>query len=65
MAVARVTERVAQGGHSVPEAAIRRRFEAGWHNFNSKYKLLVDAWSLYDSSQPHPVLVEEGINDES
>ncbi|MEK6285537.1 MAG: AAA family ATPase [Acidobacteriota bacterium] len=64
MAVARVAYRVAQGGHFIPEAVIRRRFDAGWNNFNSKYKLLVNAWSLYDNSQPHPVLIEEGVNDE-
>src|SRR5882724_10962329 len=47
-AVARVSGRVAHGGHFVPEAVIRRRFTAGWDNFNSKYELLVNAWSLYD-----------------
>lgn len=64
MAVARVADRVAQGGHFIPEAVIRRRFDAGWHNFNSKYKLLVNAWSLYDNSQRQPVLIEEGVKDE-
>ena len=63
MAIARVAERVAQGGHLIPEAAIRRRFSAGWHNVNSKYKLLVNAWSLYDNSQPKPVLIAEAVND--
>jgi predicted ABC-type ATPase len=64
MAIARVAARVAQGGHSIPEAVIRRRFETGWLHFNSKYRLLVNAWSLYDNSQPKPVLVEEGVNDQ-
>jgi len=64
MAVTRVADRVAQGGHFIPEAVIRRRFDAGWRNFNSRYKLLVNAWSLYDNSQQHPVLIEEGVNDE-
>jgi predicted ABC-type ATPase len=65
MAIARVADRVAQGGHFVPEAVIRRRFDAGWRNFNSKYRLLVDAWSLYDNSQLEPVLIEEDVNDEA
>src|SRR5207244_4258954 len=64
MAVERVAYRVAQGGHFIPEAVIRRRFDGGWNNFNSKYKLLVNAWSLYDNSQRQPVLIEEGVNDE-
>jgi predicted ABC-type ATPase len=63
MAITRVGNRVAQGGHFVPEAVIRRRFQAGWRNFNSNYKLLVDAWSLYDNSQRPAVLIEEGANE--
>jgi predicted ABC-type ATPase len=63
MAVERVAYRVAQGGHFIPEAVIRRRFDAGWRNFNSNYKLLVNAWSLYDNSQRQPVLIEEGVNE--
>ena len=63
MAVERVAYRVAQGGHFIPEAVIQRRFDAGWHNFNSKYKLLVNAWSLYDNSQPESVLIEESVNE--
>jgi predicted ABC-type ATPase len=64
MAIARVADRVAQGGHFVPESVIRRRFDAGLDNFSLKYKLLVNAWSLYDNSQREPVLIEEGVNDE-
>jgi len=64
MAVARVADRVAQGGHFIPEAVIRRRFDAGWYNFNSRYKLLVNAWSQYDNSQRQPVLIEEGVKNE-
>ena len=65
LAVTRVADRVAQGGHFIPEAVIRRRFEAGLNNFNLKYKLLVNAWSLYDNSEQQPVLIEEGVNDEN
>jgi predicted ABC-type ATPase len=32
-AIARVAQRVAQGGHHIPEETIRRRFGAGLHNF--------------------------------
>lgn len=45
-AMARVAERVAQGGHAVPEATIRRRFAAGLRNFSHPYKGLVDMWQL-------------------
>jgi predicted ABC-type ATPase len=33
MVVQRVAERVRQGGHDIPEATIRRRFDAGMRLF--------------------------------
>lgn len=56
-AIARVEERVKQGGHSIPEAVIRRRFSAGRENFEQLYAPLVDAWALYDNSGKVPVLL--------
>ena len=58
--IARVAERVRQGGHSVPEQVIRRRFHAGLANFENVYKPLVDEWWLYDNSGVRPELVERG-----
>lgn len=60
MAVARVAERVRQGGHDIPETVIRRRFEAGRSNFERCYRDGVDAWALYDNSGNEPVLIEWG-----
>jgi predicted ABC-type ATPase len=60
MAVERVRERVRQGGHDVPEQVIRRRYEAGWRNFNRVYKRLVDHWFLYDNAGRDTVLLEKG-----
>lgn len=62
MAVARVAARVEQGGHSIPEAVIRRRFETGLRNFHEVYKPLVDAWTLYDNSDTSPVLIDRQEN---
>jgi predicted ABC-type ATPase len=59
-AIARVAARAAHGGHNIPETTIRRRYEAGWHNFNEVYKPLVDAWGLYDNSGSGPRLLLEG-----
>ena len=61
-AMARVAARVAQGGHSIPEDVIRRRFAAGLHNFHSVYTLLVNDWMLYDNTGQHPVRVATGEN---
>ena len=60
MAAARVRQRVAEGGHNVPEPVIYRRFHAGWSNFEFIYRDLVDEWALYDNSGENPVFLAEG-----
>jgi predicted ABC-type ATPase len=57
MAVARVANRVRQGGHNVPEHDIRRRYVAGQRNLFGLYRPLVSAWWLYDASHLPPTLV--------
>lgn len=61
-AMARVAERVRQGGHDIPEAVIRRRFVAGLKNFHDHYRAAVDDWALYDNSGSTPVMLEWGEN---
>jgi predicted ABC-type ATPase len=63
-AIARVAERVRQGGHDIPEPVIRRRFDAGLRNFSSLYAPLVDAWVLYDNSGNEPLLIDWKANHE-
>lgn len=60
MALARVAARVAQGGHDVPKATVRRRFDAGIRLFHGCYKPLVDFWQFYDNAGTQPILVAEG-----
>lgn len=57
-AIARVAERVKQGGHHIPDDVIRRRFAAGLRNFHEAYKSAVDAWALFDNVGETPVLLE-------
>jgi predicted ABC-type ATPase len=57
LAIERVRLRVAQGGHDIPEAVIRRRFAAGWTNFQDTFRPLVDAWRLYDAGTTPPTLL--------
>ncbi len=57
-AIARVAQRVKQGGHHIPEAVIRRRFAAGQKNFEKLYAPNVDAWALYDNSDSQPLLLD-------
>lgn len=61
-AIARVSERVRQGGHDIPEHVIRRRFAAGRKNLYSHYLPAVDDWAVYDNSGDTPVLLEWGEN---
>jgi predicted ABC-type ATPase len=57
-AVARVQQRVLQGGHDIPEAVIRRRFAAGLSNFHQHYAPAVDAWALYNNAGEAPELLD-------
>lgn len=61
-AIARVAERVRQGGHDVPEAVIRRRFASGWNNFLVHYQAAVNDWALYDNTEDEPAMLEWGEN---
>jgi len=59
-AIARVEQRVAEGGHDVPEPIIRRRFHAGLRNYEIVYRGLVNEWAEYDNSGETPKLLAEG-----
>ena len=59
VAIARVKQRVAVGGHHIPDGTARRRFAAGWYNFEQVYRDLVDGWSLHDSITAAPALIDE------
>jgi predicted ABC-type ATPase len=65
LAIARVRARVAAGGHHIPEADIRRRYERSLNNLNSLYLPLVDAWEIYDNSGNSFTLVAWGNGKQS
>lgn len=50
LAVARVSERVRQGGHHVPDDVVRRRFFSGLKNLFTRYPDEVDSWQVYDNA---------------
>jgi predicted ABC-type ATPase len=60
LALRRIAARVKQGGHGVPRADVLRRFTRSWDNFQKHYRLLADAWSVYDNSGAAPRLLEQG-----
>jgi predicted ABC-type ATPase len=54
LAIQRVADRVAMGGHSVPEDVIRRRYRTGLRNFFDVYLPLADMWTFFNSSTRRP-----------
>ncbi len=58
IAIDRVAVRVRQGGHDINEDVIKRRYNAGWNNFQNIYSSLVNDWAVYDNSGGQPLLIE-------
>lgn len=61
LAIARVAERVARGGHSVPDEVIRRRYYLGAINFAHFFIAMADSWLCYDNSRNEPLLIATGV----
>jgi predicted ABC-type ATPase len=57
----RVRQRVAKGGHDIPEEVQQRRFQLGIRNLATLYRPLLDHWRLYDNTfaRPHLIVEEE------
>jgi predicted ABC-type ATPase len=63
LAVQRVASRIQQGGHSVPEAVVQRRYWRGLANFIRLYRPLADTWIVCDNSGDGPAIVARGERD--
>jgi predicted ABC-type ATPase len=59
IALARIKERVAEGGHDVPEQDVKRRFHRGLYNLFKLYRPILDSWMLFDNSSANPTLIAE------
>jgi predicted ABC-type ATPase len=57
LALERIKSRVEEGGHDIPEAIVRRRFDRSLTNFFKLYKDLADSWSIFDNSSDAPALI--------
>lgn len=62
LAIARIKDRVSEGGHNVPAEDVRRRFIRGIYNFFNLYEPLVDSWMLFDNSKAKPILIAKRKN---
>lgn len=57
LALTRVRARVLAGGHNVPEAVVRRRFDRSIRNFLFSYRSLGDSWTLFNNSGATPAVI--------
>lgn len=57
LALMRVRARVLEGGHDVPEAVVRRRFDRSIRNFLQHYRPLGDSWMLFDNAAATPAVI--------
>lgn len=62
LAIARIRDRVAEGGHDVPVEDIKRRFERSIENLFKVYLLFLDTWMLFDNSGIKPRLIVRNNN---
>ena len=62
LAIARIKERVAEGGHHVPSEDVKRRLSRSIDNFFKLYMPLLDKWMLFNNSGLKPSLVAKKDN---
>ncbi len=66
LAIRRVAERVAKGGHNIPERIIKRRYVSGIKNLFKLFMNQVDYWDIYDNSEcPRKQIANGGKNFET
>ena len=57
--IARVANRVRQGGHSIPDDVIYRRFRSGLWNMRHLYLPLADTAAIYDNGHQERILIAD------
>ena len=64
LALQRIAERVAKGGHNIPEPIVRRRYVAGICNLFHLFMSEVDSWEIYDNSKYPAIQIARGGKDD-
>ena len=62
LAIVRIQDRVAEGGHDVPSADVRRRFKRSLENFIKLYQSILDSWMLFNNTGSAPQLIAKKKN---
>lgn len=63
-AIERVAERVAKGGHNIPNDTIIRRYWEGLDNLFNIYMPIVDTWILVNNGETPRIIVATGGRDQ-
>lgn len=64
LAISRVSTRVKEGGHHIPEEVIRRRYKSGLKNFFNLFLHRVDNWLFVNNSgDSYEIIAEGSLND--
>lgn len=63
-AIERVAERVAKGGHNIPNDTIIRRYWEGLDNLFNIYMSIVDTWILVNNGETPRIIVATGGRDQ-
>jgi predicted ABC-type ATPase len=59
LAINRIRERVAAGGHHVPDDVVTRRHERSLNNFINNYRPLCDYWLMMNNSGKQSEIIDE------
>jgi len=62
LAIARIKDRVAEGGHHVPTEDVKRRFDRSISNFFKMYRPLLDSWMFFNNAGIKPALIAKKNN---
>lgn len=63
LAIERVKQRVAMGGHNIPADTIARRYKASIRNLFELYMDIVENWLIFDNSNSPTELIAEKTQD--
>ena len=64
LAISRIRDRVAAGGHNIPEDTVKRRYRIGLKYFFNDYAPIAERWILADNSQIPFRVIAEGSKEE-
>lgn len=62
LAIARIKDRVEEGGHYVPTVDVKRRFDRSISNFFKLYLPLLDSWIIFNNAGSKPIIIAKKDN---